>query len=196
MFDPTFADSTFFSLVLLPVLIFLARVTDVTIGTIRIIFISRGLRVLSAAAGFFEILIWLFALGQIMQNLNNWVNYVAYAGGFAVGNFIGITIERRIALGYLVIRIITQRDATELEKRLRKEDYIVTSADAEGGRGPVKILFTVIKRKHLPDLIRMIKKYNPRAFYTIEDLRFVSDTGALPVGGKKLFRFRSLRKGK
>lgn len=194
--DTTFADSTLFSLVVLPVLIFLARVTDVSIGTVRIIFISRGLRFLSAAAGFVEILIWLFAIGQIMHNLTNWVNYVAYAGGFAVGNFVGITIERHIALGYQVIRVITQRDATELEKRLRKEDYIVTSLDAVGGRGPVKILFTVVKRKRLPELIRMIKKYNPRAFYTVEDLRFVSETEAMPVAGRRLFRFPSLRKGK
>jgi uncharacterized protein YebE (UPF0316 family) len=131
-----------------------------------------------------------------MSNLTSVVNYVAYAGGFAVGNFIGITIEQRIALGYLVVRIITQREGNELEEKFRETDFIVTSVDAEGGRGPVKILYTVIRRKMLPDIVETIKKYNPKAFYTVEDLRFVSSTGPVPLGARKLFRFPSLRKGK
>ncbi|UCF31612.1 MAG: DUF2179 domain-containing protein [bacterium] len=190
-------NSNVFSLVLLPLLIFLARITDVTIGTLRIIFISRDLRTVAALAGFFEILIWLFAISQIMSNLTNVVNYVAYAGGFAVGNYIGITIERRIAFGYQIIRIITQRDATDLEKYLREANHIVTSVNAEGSRGPVKILFTVIKRKHLHGVVDSIKKFNPQAFYTVEDLRFVSETGIVsPVPPRRGFRFPSLRKGK
>jgi uncharacterized protein YebE (UPF0316 family) len=194
--DASFLDSQLFSLVLLPLLIFAARLTDVTIGTLRIIFVSRGLRLIAACAGFFEILIWLFAISQIMSNLTSVVNYVAYAGGFAVGNFIGITIEQRIALGYLVVRIITQREGNELEEKFRETDFIVTSVDAEGGRGPVKILYTVIRRKMLPDIVETIKKYNPKAFYTVEDLRFVSSSGLVPLGARKLFRFPSLRKGK
>jgi uncharacterized protein YebE (UPF0316 family) len=157
--------------------------------------VSRGLRLIAACAGFFEILIWLFAISQVMSNLTSVVNYVAYAGGFAVGTFVGITIEQRIALGYQVVRIITQREGSELEEHLRETDFIVTSLDAEGGRGPVKILYTVIRRKMLPEMLEMIKKYNPKAFYTVEDLRFVSSAGPVPLG-RKLFRFPSLRKGK
>ena len=194
--EPSFLDSQLFSLVLLPLLIFAARLTDVTIGTMRIIFVSRGMRVIAACAGFFEILVWLFAISQVMNNLTSVVNYVAYAGGFAVGTFIGITIEQRIAMGYQVVRIITQREGSELEEKLRETDFIVTSVDAEGGRGSVKILYTVVKRKMLPEIVKTIKKYNPRAFYTVEDLRFVSSSGSVPMGSKKLFRFPSLRKGK
>jgi uncharacterized protein YebE (UPF0316 family) len=193
--EPSFFDSQLFSLFLLPLLIFAARLTDVTIGTLRIIFVSRGLRLIAACAGFFEILIWLFAISQVMSNLTSVVNYVAYAGGFAVGTFVGITIEQRIALGYLVVRIITQREGSELEEHLRETDFIVTSLDAEGGRGPVKILYTVIRRKMLPEIVETIKEYNPKAFYTVEDLRFVSSAGPVPLG-RKLFRFPSLRKGK
>ena len=196
MADAAFLDSQLFSLVILPLLIFLARITDVTIGTMRIIFVSRGFRFIAACAGFFEILIWLFALGQIMNNLDNWVNYVAYAGGFAVGTYIGVTIERWVALGYLVVRIITQRDGTALEESLRKANFVVTSVDAEGGRGPVKILFTVLKRKTLPTMVKLIKSTNPQAYYTIEDLRSVSSPGPLPFGGTRVFHFPSLRKGK
>lgn len=196
MADAAFFDSQLFSLVILPLLIFLARITDVTIGTMRIIFVSRGFRFIAACAGFFEILIWLFAIGQIMNNLDSWINYVAYAGGFAVGTYIGVTIERWVALGYLVVRIITQRDGTELEENLRKANFVVTSVDAEGGRGPVKILFTILKRKALPTMVKLIKSTNPLAYYTIEDLRSVSSPGPLPFGGGKAFRFPSLRKGK
>jgi len=193
--EPSFFDSQLFSLVFLPLLIFAARFTDVTIGTLRIIFVSRGMRLIAACAGFFEILVWLFAISQVMNNLTSVVNYVAYAGGFAMGTFVGITIEQRIALGYLVVRIITQREGSELEEHLRDTDFIVTSVDAEGGRGPVKVLYTVIRRKMLPEIVETIKKYNPKAFYTVEDLRFVSSAGPVPLE-RKLFRFPSLRKGK
>jgi len=196
MADAAFLDSQLFSLLILPLLIFFARITDVTIGTMRIIFVSRGFRFIAACAGFFEILIWLFAIGQIMNNLDNWVNYVAYAGGFAVGTYIGITIERWVALGYLVVRIITQRDGIQLEEHLRDADFLVTSVDAEGGRGPVKILFTIVKRKMLPQVIELIQSTNPQAYYTIEDLRSVSSPGPLTFGGTRAFHFPSIRKGK
>jgi len=196
MTHTAFVHSQIFSLAVLPLLIFLARVTDVTIGTMRIIFVSRGFRFIAACAGFIEILIWLFAIGQIMTNLGNWVTYIAYATGYAVGNYIGIMMEQRLALGYLLIRIITQRDGTALEQKLRKANFIVTSVDAEGGRGPVKILFTVLKRKMVPSVVELIKSTNPLAYYTIEDLRSVSAPGPIPIGGARAFHFPSLRKGK
>ncbi len=196
MSEVTFLDSQLFAIVVLPLLIFLARITDVTLGTLRIIFVSRGLRLIAVCAGFVEVLIWLFAMTEIMANLTNYVNYFAYAGGFAAGTFIGITIESRIALGYLIVRIITQREATELEQKLREEDFIVTSLDAHGGRGPVKVLFLVVKRKLLPEIVETIKTYNPKAFYTVEDLRMVSSPGILPIEKRKPFRFIGIRKGK
>ena len=196
MADAAFFDSQVLSVMILALLIFFARVTDVTIGTMRIIFVSRGFRFIAACAGFFEILIWLFALSQIMANLDSWINYVAYAGGFAVGNFIGITIEQKLALGYLVVRIIAQRDGTTLEGDLRKANFVVTSVDADGGRGPVKILFTIVKRSTLPQVVGLIKSTNPLAYYTVEDLRSVSSPGPLPLGGSRIFHFPSLRKGK
>jgi uncharacterized protein YebE (UPF0316 family) len=196
MADAAFFDSQVLSVMILALLIFFARVADVTIGTMRIIFVSRGFRFIAACAGFFEILIWLFALSQIMANLDSWINFVAYASGFAVGNFIGITIEQRLALGYLVVRIITQRDGTALEENLRKANFVVTSVDADGGRGPVKILFTILKRKALPTMVKLIKSINPQAYYTIEDLRSVSSPGPRTFGGSKAFHLPSLRKGK
>lgn len=161
--------------ILVPFLIFLIRIADVTIGTLRIIFISRGIRYLAAILGFFEVLIWLIAIGQIMKNLNSPIHYLAYAGGFSIGNFVGITIERRLSMGNRIVQIVTQKDATELVAALNKKGYGVTSIDGKGARGPVKLIFSVVRREHVPGLIKTIKKFNPNAFFTIEDVRFVNE---------------------
>jgi uncharacterized protein YebE (UPF0316 family) len=194
--DAVFFQSTTFTLLVIPILIFLGRIVDVTVGTMRIIFVSRGLRFLSVAAGFVEIIVWLLAIRQIMGNLDHWVYYVSYAAGFSTGNFIGITIERHLAIGHIIVRVITQRDATELESHLRYHDYNLTSVDAEGESGPVKILFMVIRRKMLPEVVWTIKKFNPLAFYTVEDLRFVSQTARATVERRHIFSLRGLKNGK
>ncbi|UCC22469.1 MAG: DUF2179 domain-containing protein [Planctomycetota bacterium] len=191
-----------FTYIVLPALIFLARVCDVTIGTIRIIFVSRGHKFLAPLVGFFEILIWLVAIGKIFENLDNVTCYIAYAGGFAAGNFVGIYIEERLAMGTLVIRVITRKGASELITGLRSAGYGATSIAAQGGSGTVSVIYSVIKRSDLDDVVAIIKKFNPKAFYSIEDVRFVSE-GVFPLnksgprrnvfGLAKLFR---VRKGK
>jgi len=175
----TVFDSTTFKWIILPLLIFSARIIDVTLGTIRIIYISRGLKYAAPILGFFEILIWLLAIGQIMQNLTNVVYYIAYAAGFASGNFVGIYIEERMAVGTVVVRIITQKDASKLIQFLRSEGYGVTSVDATGMSGPVKIIFTTIKRKYLEETIHHIQRFNPKAFFSVEDVRFAQE-GVFP----------------
>lgn len=128
------SDSTTFVYIILPVLVFLARILDVSIGTLRIIFVSKGLKHFAAMLGFFESLIWLIAVTQVMQNLNSWQTYIAFALGFGAGNYVGVVLEERIALGNLLIRIITQKEADELVDVLRKAGYGVTSVDARGGQ--------------------------------------------------------------
>lgn len=172
---------------LIPVLIFLARVADVTIGTIRIIFISRGTRVLAAIFGFFEILIWLLAISQIMRSLTSPINYIAYAAGFAMGNFVGISIERRLFAGNLMVRIIARKDTKELIETLSTHGYGVTSVDGEGTRGPVKIIFTVVDRKNLDIVMDIIKDHYPGAFYTVEDMRLVSEYNIFPLAPHREF---------
>jgi len=119
MEDTILLNSAFYAWLILPLLIFLARVADVSIGTIRLIFISRGLKYLAPLVGFFEILIWLLAIGQIMKNLSNPACYIAYAGGFAMGNFVGMWIAERLSLGVVLIRVVTKKDATELVECLK-----------------------------------------------------------------------------
>jgi uncharacterized protein YebE (UPF0316 family) len=178
----SFFDSHIFTYMLLPLLIFLARICDVTIGTVRIIFVMRGRKYLAPLIGFFEILIWLLAIGKVMQNLNNIFCYIAYAGGFAAGNFIGIYIEEKMAMGTLVVHIVTGKDASELIENLRTMGYGITSMPAEGRSGRVHVIYTVIKRGDLKDVVATIKKFNPKAFYSVEDVRFVKE-GIFPLEG-------------
>ncbi len=168
-------SSSIVTWVIIPLLIALARVVDVTLGTIRIIYISRGMKLLAPIFGFFEILIWLIAIGQIMQNLSNPVYYLAYAIGFATGNLVGIFVEERLAVGRVILRIITQRDAKQLVGYLRSSGYGVTTVDAEGAQGAVKLIFTVIDREKIETVVNSVHVYNPRAFYSIEDVRLVRE---------------------
>jgi len=191
-------DPEFFSLFIVPIFIFFARICDVTIGTMRIIFVSRGVKTVAPLLGFFEIFIWIVAIGQIFQNLTNPINYLAYAAGFATGNYIGMIIEERLAMGLALVRIITQRDATNLIDYLRAAGYGVTVIDAQGKLGPSKVIFSVIRRKNLRDVENAIHQFNPRAFYSIEDVRRAAE-GTFPasVPGPTPFRLgRFIRKGK
>jgi len=191
-------DPEFFSLFIVPIFIFFARICDVTIGTMRIIFVSRGMKTVAPLLGFIEIFIWIVAIGQIFQNLTNPINYLAYAAGFAAGNYIGMIIEERLAMGLALVRIITQRDATNLIDYLRAAGYGVTVIDAQGKLGPSKVIFSVIRRKNLRDVENAIHQFNPRAFYSIEDVRRAAE-GTFPasVPGPTPFRpGRFIRKGK
>jgi uncharacterized protein YebE (UPF0316 family) len=125
--------------------------------------------------GFFEILIWLVAIGKVMQNLNNVFCYVAYAGGFAAGNFTGMWIEEKLAMGTLIVQIVTRQEASELIDSLRSSGYGVTAVPAQGTTGKVHIVYSVIKRSALKDVVSIIKKFNPKAFYSIEDVKFASE---------------------
>ena len=174
-----FLDSPLFAWVVIPLLIVLARIIDVTIGTIRIIYVARGMKYLAPLFGFFEVLIWLLAISQIMRNLNNPVYYVAYAVGFAAGNLLGIYIEERLAVGRVVMRIITKKDATELVARLRSRGHGVTTVPAAGATGPVNLILTIIDRGNIKAVVEAIQRLHPNAFYSIEDVRAVNE-GTFP----------------
>jgi len=169
-----FFDTEIFGWVIIPLLICLARIVDVTIGTLRIIFISKGMKRLAPVMGFFEVIIWLVAIGQIMQNLSNVVNYVAYGLGFAIGNYIGIMIDNKISLGHVLVRIITRRSATNLIEWLEQSGRKFTIVDAKSDWGLVNIIYMPLKRREVREVVSRVKAFNPQAFYTIEDIRAVS----------------------
>lgn len=176
----TFFGPEIFTWVIMPLLIVLARVCDVSLGTMRIIFIGKGYKFIAPFLGFFELLIWLLAITQIMRNLTNILYYVAYSGGFALGTFAGMYIEERLAIGIQAIRIITRGDATELIQYLRSADYGVTASKAQGASGEVHIIYTVVNRSDIQDVLGIIRRFNPRAFYSIEDVRSATE-GIFPL---------------
>ncbi len=197
----SFFNSDFFTYFIVPVLIFLARIVDVSLGTLRIILLSKGKKYFAPILGFFEVLIWIVAISKILQNLDNYVNYIAYAGGFAAGNFIGIFIEEKLALGVMVVRIITSKEAPKLVNNLQNDGFGVTVLNAQGSKEKVNVIYTVIKRNNLKDVIFIIKKHNPKAFFSVEDLRFTNE-GIFP-GKKEILSnfpgggvFRRWRRGK
>ena len=169
-----------FSWVLLPLLIFLARVVDVTLGTVRLIFIARGYKRIAPLIGFAEVLIWILVIGQIMQNLSNPVCYIAYAAGFATGNYVGMLWVERLSIGQVSVRVITQKDDIALAQALRQQNLGCTVVDGQGQHGPVKIIFTIVARRHLNHVIQTIQQHNPNAFYTIEDAGDVQ-AGVFPI---------------
>jgi len=161
-----------------------------------VIFVARGLKYLAPIVGFFEIIIWLLAIGQIMQNLSNPICYVAYAGGFAMGNYVGIWIAEKLSLGVVLIRVITSKDASELIEYLKTAEYGVTVVEAKGTAGNVQVVFTIVPRREVPSVANLIKQFNPKAFYTIEEVGFV-ERGIFPVRKTWLNNlFRPFRKGK
>ncbi|WP_052137670.1 DUF2179 domain-containing protein [Campylobacter sputorum] len=169
-----FLQSDFFRYIGIPILICLARIIDVTLGTVRIILVSKGKKIIAPILGFFEILIWLIAITQVMAHLDGWQNYIAYALGFALGNLFGILLEEKLALGHVVVRIIPKIKAVNLAKMLRNSGYSVSMINANGNEGDINILFVVIKRCEIDNILPLIKENNPWAFYTIEDLRYAN----------------------
>ncbi len=198
MFSLSWLESL--STLTLPAIIFVAETTVVTLATIRIIFIARGMKTLASVVGLFEVSIWLFAIGQVMRNLGDLRCSAAFAGGFTLGNYLGVLIHDKLAIGHLVVRIITSKDGSELVHELQSADYGVTLIDGMGAKGPVQIVFTVIKRRDLPRIQEIIKSFDEKAFYSVEDLHSTAE-GVFPGESEKGRRWRpslslGLRRGR
>lgn len=199
MVEPFFS-SGLFTYIVVPLLIFGARICDMSMDTVRVIFMSKGIKYLPSVIGFFEVIIWLVAIGQVMNNLTNIVCYIAYGAGFATGTFIGMAIEEKLSLGLTSVRIITKEEPSDLIRYLRSNDYGVTVMNGEGKTGPVKMVFTIIKRKNLNNVVAIIKQFHPRAFYSIEEVKSVAE-GVFPerratgvFGWINSLRFRRISK--
>jgi uncharacterized protein YebE (UPF0316 family) len=168
---------------LLPLLIFVAEACVVTLCTIRIIFVAKGHKGIASVLGFFEICIWLFAIGQIMQNLSNVGCYLAFAAGFTLGNYLGILIEKKLAIGTAVLTAITNRNGGELMEQLKQCGYGVTCTDARGANGPVKIVYTVVKRKDVSNAVALVLAFDSTAFYSVNDIKEASG-GVFPAANR------------
>ncbi len=162
---------------LIPFLIFLARIIDVSLGTLRLIFVSKGYKKIAPVLGFFEVMIWLFAIRNILMNLSNFNSYLGYGLGFAAGTYAGIILEEKISLGKVLVRIITKKEATELIKKLRQTLYTVTTVNAKTKKGRVKLIYIVIKRHDIHKIATIIEQYDGNPFYTVEDIRYEHEAG-------------------
>jgi uncharacterized protein YebE (UPF0316 family) len=158
----------------LTILIFFARILDVTLGTLRIVFISKGKRLLPPLFGFVEVFIWIVVVSHLVQNVSNLLGYLAYAAGFATGTYVGMLIENRLAIGTLIVRATVSGEVEDLVDSLAKAGYGVTSFNAQGATGPVKVINTVINRSELADIVRLMCASHPQVFYTVEEAQMAN----------------------
>lgn len=173
-------------------LIMLARIGDVTLGTIRTISVVQGRALLAWVLGFFEVLIWILAVSKVITNLDSPVYAVAYAFGFACGNYVGIKIEAYLAFGRQVVRVFTRR-GKEVADALRGHGHLVTSFEGQGREGHVSLLFIETRRRLTARLLREAAVADPECFYLVDDIRLAAHPAPLhpsPTG------WRSIRKKK
>jgi uncharacterized protein YebE (UPF0316 family) len=166
-------DSPVFSWVILPLLIFVARICDQTIGTLRLIFVSKGFKHIVPFLAFFESMIWLIAISQILSHLDNAATFLAYGLGYATGNYVGMLFEERLSIGSVIIRIFPKEHIPQFIETLHKHNYGYTIINAEGSTGELKIIFCIINRKYLSHLIGQINTIDSNTFYTIEEVKSV-----------------------
>lgn len=163
----------------IPLLIFVARIGDVSIGTVRTVFVISGYRKIAVILGFFEVLIWVLAVGGVMKYLPNPFAVFGYAGGYAAGILIGMMVEDKIAIGLRMIRVINPDPGVDVATILREHGFRVTRVEGSGQSGPVEVSFLVVQRKRLSEIRHTIGELAPRAFITIE--RVDRADGAVPV---------------
>jgi uncharacterized protein YebE (UPF0316 family) len=157
-------------------LIFCLRLCDVSLGTLRSLYVVRGDRRVAVPLAFVESLVWIIAISRIMAEVTNgnYYNMLAYAGGFACGTLIGMTLEQWIASGWILVRIISKDE--ELTPVIRSHDFGVTELQGEGRHGEQAILFIVAPRRRGNELLERVREKDPDAFVTIDAVN-------TPMGG-------------
>jgi len=174
---------------LLPVIIFFGRICDVTLGTLRIIFVSKGERYKAPFIGFFEVFIWILIISQIFSRANDLLAYISYAAGYASGNYVGILLENRIAYGIVLCRIYTRENGSDLVRILHGQRFGVTMTRGQGSVDEVDIIETVIDRKQMKTLEKTLTDFDPHIFYVVEDVR-TKRNGIFPKRKTILERWR------
>jgi uncharacterized protein YebE (UPF0316 family) len=161
--------------------IFLLRIVDVSLGTLRTITVVHGRVPVSVAIGFFEVLVWLIAVSQVIAQLDRSPFLaIAYAAGFACGNAVGIALERRLALGTVVVRMITGAQGERVAASLRQLGYDVTTFGGRGGEGERTLLFTSCRRRDLSRVVGAAGELDERLFFTVDRFSQATYLGPLP----------------
>ncbi len=152
-------------------LIFTLRVTDMSLDTLRVLFVLRGRKSMAWILGFLQSTIWVIAITSVLSNIDNLLNIIAYAGGFATGNVVGLAIEERLAIGHAHIRVISSRKGSAILDSIRNSGYAATEIAGRGKDGMVTIISCSIKRKHITKIQRDISQIDQDAFMTVEEIR-------------------------
>ena len=154
-------------------LIFALRICDVSLGTVRTVFIMQGRKTWATAIGFFEVLIFITAIREVMGNLDNPVLMVAYAGGFATGTLLGLVIEQKLAFGQSQLRIISKGQGREIAQKLWDNDFGATVVSGEGRSGPVELVFSVVPRHAIPSILAMATELDNDCVVSNNDSRWL-----------------------
>jgi uncharacterized protein YebE (UPF0316 family) len=156
-----------------PLLIFCLRIVDVSLSTVRILLAVRGRRLIVPIIGFFEVLIWIFAVGNAIRHLESAWHVLGYAAGFAAGNLVGLWIEEKLAIGLATVRVISRRADVELADALRAYGFGATEFRGQGREGDVEVIYTVVQRRDIARVIAEVDRWDPEAFITVEEPRHI-----------------------
>ena len=167
-----------------PIFIFFLRITDVSMATVRVVLIVRGAKLLVPIIGFFEVSIWIFAVGAVVSHLSSPWHLLGYAGGFATGNWVGMMIEERLAFGVATVQTIVKEQGGLLAGLLRERGFAVTEMDARGRTGPVCHLYSAIPRKRVAAYLDAVDDGAPDAFVIVEEPRAVRQGWMFPAKKK------------
>lgn len=168
------------SRLVLALIVFFARVIDVSMGTIRHVMVIRGKRPIAVAVAFVESLVWVYAVSGVLQDLSDPTRALAFAGGFATGTFTGMTIEKFLKIGEQAVRVFSVK-GHELATVLRDSGFRVTSFDGEGRNGQVVLLYVQSKRREVQKIFDLSRKIDPACYLVVEDIRLAS-YGVSPSG--------------
>jgi len=167
-----------------PILIFCLRVTDVSMATVRVLLIVRNAKWLVPIIGFFEVTLWVFAVSAVVQNLTSTFHLIGYAGGFATGNFVGMLIEERLALGLATMRTMVKQGGAELAAALRDAGFAVTEQTGRGRDGEVEVLYSVISRRKVAPYVDVVERLAPDSFLVVDEPRAVRGGFMFPRRGR------------
>ncbi len=152
-------------------LIFFLRVGDMSLDTMRLLFVVRGNKKVAWILGFCQSIIFVVAISTVLTHLNNPLNIVGYAAGFATGNVVGMWIEGRLAIGHAQLTIISSTRGVYAAQKLREAGFAVTEIPARGKDGTVSVLHCSVLRRDLSRIQELILESDPSAFMTVEDMR-------------------------
>jgi len=153
--------------------VFLLRVTDVSMGTLRTVYILQGRRIRATVIGFFEVLIWIFVVSQVVAAISNWVLMIGYAGGFATGTYLGLWLESHFAIGYAQLRIISRSYGEQIASALWKENFGATVVRGHGRAGDIDLVFSIVPRRHINKCVQIASGIDKDSFVSVSDSRYL-----------------------